>query len=807
MNRREGIRLGRVILGVFLGVLLNLCWGFKANASPYAGPSLVDFRSPAVQWTFQAKGWSRWLPAENGPRGSVTMDLLRNGVIPDPYRGGNAPKIAWISDCTWVYRAVFDVTILLGDTKFLQYADDLALVMRGVDTYGSLWLNGRRLLNFQNPHRTYTVRLPDPHKPSTPNSPFLVSGHNTLEWVLEPPLARVQILTERSRLPLPGGPWLHSRKAAYQFGWDWARAMPSVGLSGPLTLQVMGDSIVGLMRQGLYVRTLALDSLHRWARLDWGGGLSGDQDPRGRWHLQAEGVDASGGPESRMMVMNNPPLWWPNGMGEPRLVHGLLTLTDQEGRIRIQDSVHFGIRQVEWVQEEDSAGRSFGFRVNGRPCFIQGANWVPTDLWPQESDTTRSAMLLDRAVEAKLNMLRVWGGGHYASDDWMNRCDRLGLMVWHDFAYACAMFPLDSGFRAEALVEAEEQVLRLRPHPSLVLWCGNNETEEGWFNWGWVKEMGYSATDSLEVWQAYQNFFHRDLPELLRYRDADRPYHPSSPANGWGRERAYREGDVHQWAVWWGMKPFDHYTQRIGRFVSEFGFQGFPTLECMEEYGWSRFVDLNDSVLRIHQNHPRGFETIREYLCRDYWGPYADMADAATDQDWIYFSGMLQSDAMEIALRAQRNASPSCGGSLVWQWNDAWPVVSWSLLDYTGRPKPAWYAVRRVFGSSEPQLAPNGPDSLWQWPCSQGHVQGRWEPWSADSGRLVLRSTVPVHRLWLQASDVEWSDNSLDLTPFQDHVVTYKGRREALASLEIHRWCPSRHGVDRSALDFPILKH
>ncbi|MGA1665835.1 MAG: glycosyl hydrolase 2 galactose-binding domain-containing protein [Bacteroidia bacterium] len=791
-------------MGVFMGAYLLPRLGH--SAVPEQGPAPMDLRSPAVQWTFQARGWKRWLPAENGPRGSVTLDLVRNGLIPDPYYGGNATKIAWISDCTWVYRAVFDVTNLLGDTKFMRHGDDLALVMRGIDTYGSLLLNGRNLATFQNPHRTYTLRLPNPHGPRALKDPFLNSGNNTLEWILEPPLPRVQRLAEQSRWPLPGGPWLHSRKAAYQFGWDWARAMPSVGLSGSLTLQVMGDPIVRMMRQGLCVRTLALDSLHEWARLEWVGGLSGEQSPPWHWRLQADGLDAQGGPESRVMVMKNPPLWWPVGMGEPRLVHALLTLTDEQGQIRLQDSVHFGIRQVEWVQDKDSLGRSFGFRVNGKDCFIQGANWVPHDLWPMENDTARTAMLLNRAVEAKLNMLRVWGGGHYASDEWMNRCDRLGLMVWHDFAYACAMFPLDSGFRSEALAEAEEQILRLRPHPSLVMWCGNNEIEEGWFNWGWVKDMRYSPSDSLEVWQAYHQFFHRDLPDMLHRRDEGRPYHPSSPANGWGRDAAYREGDVHQWAVWWGMKPFRHYTQRIGRFVSEFGFQGFPTEECMEEYGWSRFPDLNDSVLRIHQNHPRGFETIREYLCRDYWGPYAFKADSATDRDWIYFSGMLQSDAMEIALRAQREASPTCGGSLIWQWNDAWPVVSWSLVDYTGRPKPAWYAVRRVFGSSGNQEPPIGPDSLWQWPCSQGLVQGRLEPLSADSGRLILHSAVPVHRLWLQASGVEWSDNSLDLSPHREHAVMYKGSLQALSSLELHRWCPSRHGVDRSSLELPPLK-
>ena len=793
-----------VLLGAVLGILLNKVQATEASApnrplilEPTAS---YDLKNNGVRWTFQAKGWKRWLPADGGPLGSVTWDLVRNGVIQHPYIGKNALASAWVGDCTWVYRADFDVTNLLGDSKFMRYGHDLALVMSGVDTYGSLWLNGKRLNSLGNPHRTYTVRLTSQAAQSTSQEPVLNSGPNTLEWVLEPPIQRVQRVADQSALPLPGGLWLHSRKAAYQFGWDWARAMPSVGLSGSVSLQIVGDPLIRRLRLGLHVRTLALDSLHRWARLEWMGGLPLDSLKDWHWELHGPGIDARGGSESQSFVVENPPLWWPSGMGEPTMVGAVLKLTDEKGRIRLSDSLHFGIRRVEWVQETDSGGRSFGFRVNGKNCYIRGANWVPHDLWPAEADTARNMVLLDKAVQGNLNLLRVWGGGHYASEDWMNRCDRLGLMVWHDFPYACAMFPLDSAFREEALAEAQEQIIRLRKHPALILWCGNNESEEGWLNWGWVKEMRYSEADSLRVWQAYRDFFHRDLPQLIREWDGDRPYHPSSPANGWGRDVAYREGDVHQWAVWWGMKPFRHYGERIGRFVSEFGFQGFPTLECMQEYGWDHFADLNDSVLRIHQNHPRGFETIQDYLQRDYLGPYAQRADSATDRDWIYWSGMLQSDAMEFAIRAQRQARPRCGGSIVWQWNDAWPVVSWSLLDYTARPKPAWFAVRRAFAPTLPDLPTGQPDTMWHWTCSMDQISHRWERITADSGHLILRSEVPVHRLWLQADGLVWGDNSLDLTPHTDTVVPYKGRLQRIQSVEIHRWCPSRHGVDRTTL-------
>ncbi|NBW32615.1 MAG: hypothetical protein EBR22_01525 [Cytophagia bacterium] len=801
------------ILAGFLGAFA--AWG-RTPPSRIANPvallepaQVFDLRGNDVKWTFQAQGWNQWLPATGGPLGSVTWDLVRNGILPNPYIGKNALEADWVGDCTWVYRADFDVTNLLGDSRFMRYGHDLALVMSGVDTYGSLWFNGNPLATFENPHRTYTVRLPLHSSKSIEKVPALETGRNILEWILEPPLPRVQRDANRSSLPIPGGLWLHSRKAAYQFGWDWARAMPSVGLSGALTLQIMGDSVLRRLRQGLHIRTLALDSAHRWARMEWVGGDTGLDSLKGwRWDLQGDQFHAGGGLDSRRFVIENPPLWWPAGMGQPTLTQAFFTLFDADGRIRLKETLRFGIRLVEWVQEVDSGGKSFGFRVNGKDCYIRGANWVPHDLWPLETDTARNIDLLNKAVQANLNLLRVWGGGHYASEDWMNRCDQLGLMVWHDFPYACAMFPLDTDYREEALAEVQEQVIRLRKHPALMLWCGNNETEEGWFNWGWVKEMRYSTVDSLRVWQAYQNFFRHDLPRIIQQWDEGRPYHPSSPANGWGRDVAYREGDVHQWAVWWGMKPFRHYGQRIGRFVSEFGFQGFPTLECMQEYGWDRFAHLNDSVLRIHQNHPRGFETIREYLCRDYLGPYSQRADTASDLDWVYWSGMLQSDAMEYAIRAQRHATPRCGGSIVWQWNDAWPVVSWSLLDYTARPKPAWFAVRRAFAPGLEGVQGGLTDSMWHWPCTMDQITYRWEPVSVDSGRLILRSSVPVHRLWLQSPGLAWDDNSFDLKPHTDCSVPYKGSIHDVQSIEIHRWCPSKHGVDRSLLPFskPLTK-
>ncbi|MFM7913404.1 MAG: glycoside hydrolase family 2 protein, partial [Bacteroidota bacterium] len=215
-----------------------------------------------------------------------------------------------------------------------------------------------------------------------------------------------------------------------------------------------------------------------------------------QWSLQGQGWSAEGTLDHPEFELRNPQLWWPVGMGEPSMHHALLVLKDKGGKVLLKDSLHFGIRTVHLLQDPDSMGRSFQFRINGQYCYFQGANWVPHDLWPLMSDTASTFRLLDLALDAGMNLIRIWGGGHYASDALIDLCDRKGMMVWQDFAYACAMFPTDTAFLAEAKAEAQEQILRLRQHPSLILWCGNNEVEEGWHNWGWVKAMNYSSADS-----------------------------------------------------------------------------------------------------------------------------------------------------------------------------------------------------------------------------------------------------------------------------------------------------------------------
>jgi beta-mannosidase len=312
-----------------------------------------------------------------------------------------------------------------------------------------------------------------------------------------------------------------------------------------------------------------------------------------------------------------PELWWPNGMGEPHLYKYKAVLSDENLQL---DSafVSTGLRSIELVQHPDSVGKSFYFEVNGVPVFVKGANYIPSDNFlPRVSDEKYNQIVED-AKNANMNMLRVWGGGTYEKEIFYRLCDENGIMVWQDFMFAGDMYPGDSLFIENVKQEAVENVTRLRNHSSIVLWCGNNEIDEAWHNWGWQKQYNYSKEDSSKLWKAYLKIFENILPEVVRHKSPGTFYWPSSPSVGWGNQEAYRQGDVHYWEVWWGRAPFVNYEKKIGRFMSEYGFQGLPEMKTIDSFTLPEDRRLGSAVMNVHQKHPFGWEAIGEYMERDY---------------------------------------------------------------------------------------------------------------------------------------------------------------------------------------------
>jgi beta-mannosidase len=389
--------------------------------------------------------------------------------------------------------------------------------------------------------------------------------------------------------------------------------------------------------------------------------------------------------------ISNPKRWWCTGLGFPHQYEFHFSL-EQNGKIIDNEELKIGLRTIELVQDKDEFGTSFYFKLNDKPVFMKGANYIPQDSFIPKQTPSSYYELVQNARKANMNMLRVWGGGVYADDEFYNACDANGILVWQDFMFACAMYPRDEKFVENIKYEVIDNVNRLQNHPSIALWCGNNEIDEGWHNWGWQKQFKYSQADSTKIWNDYKKVFHEMIPQTL---DSLLPkekniYWPSSPSIGWGRKESLIQGDSHYWGVWWGKEPFEMYKKKVGRFMSEYGFQGMPNMETLKKVLIKEDFNFTSDAFKNHQKHPTGFETINEYMARDFRVP-------KDFENYLYVSQLLQARGMKIAIEAHRLAKPYCMGSLYWQLNDCWPVTSWSTLDYYGNWKAAHYQVKESF--------------------------------------------------------------------------------------------------------------
>ncbi|MEL7145371.1 MAG: glycoside hydrolase family 2 protein, partial [Bacteroidota bacterium] len=388
--------------------------------------------------------------------------------------------------------------------------------------------------------------------------------------------------------------------------------------------------------------------------------------------------------------IENPQLWWPNGMGDQPL-YDVSVKVISEGIVD-QKARQIGLRTIELIREPDAIGASFYFKVNGHPVFMKGANYIPQDVFLDRPGKAEYQHILSSAKEANMNMIRVWGGGIYENDEFYKLCDEMGLLVWQDFMFACSMFPGDEAFLNNVKQEAVDNVIRLRNHPSIALWCGNNENLSAWENWGWkktvIEEQGQAVADTL--WKAYDDVFHQILPEVVSQYDSSRTYWPSSPGSDFGKTENLTHGDAHYWMVWWGKLPFDNYKTAIPRFMSEYGFQSFPAMSTVAKYTAPEDHDVYSEVMKSHQRSSIGNVTIEEYMQRHYKVP-------EDFESFLYVSQLLQSHGIKIGIEAHRTNRDRCMGSLYWQVNDCWPVASWSGIDYYGKWKAMHYMAREAF--------------------------------------------------------------------------------------------------------------
>lgn len=627
-------------------------------------------------WSFKNSKEKKWLTAK--VPGTVHLDLMNNKIIPDPFKDENEKKIQWIENENWDYQTRFKIL-----PKELNN-QNIDLVFNGLDTFSEVYLNGKLLQKTDNMFRIWKI----------PVKQYLISGENVLNVKFQSAINEGKKLAEEVPFTMPESPRSFVRKAQYQFGWDWGPRLVTAGIWKNVKLNFWNNAII----ESVNVEQKKLTK--EKADLNIQSQIISEKEGKYTFIINDKPftVQLKKGKNSLQIpfVIDNPKLWQPNGSGIPNL-YGLKFLLKKNKEILSEKDFRIGLRTVELVQEKDSKGKSFYFKINGQPLYIKGTNWIPADSFSPRITKEKYQYLIKQAKDANMNMIRIWGGGIYEDDEFYKACDENGILVWQDFMFAGSFYPSDEVFLHNVKEEVKDQINRLQNHPSIALWCGNNEVDEAIVNWGYQKQFNYSKEDSLQVWKDYRKVFHELIPKTLQENlTADKNiYWPSSPSIGWGHNESLTEGDSHYWGVWWGEQPFEIYNEKVGRFMSEYGFQGMPTLETTKTmFSGNPDFNIQNPVIKAHEKHPRGWQIMDEYMKRDYRIP-SDFVQ------YNYVSQLLQSHGMKIAIEAHRRAMPYNMGTLYWQLNDCWPVVSWSSLDYLGNWKALHYEIKRSF---EPML-------------------------------------------------------------------------------------------------------
>lgn len=631
-------------------------------------------------------GWTMG-PADGAQRypahvpGVVHTDLLRAGVIPDPYQGMNVDSVQWIERKDWTYERMFQV-----DAALVAHGH-IDLVFHGLDTFADVYLNDSLLGHADNMFRTWAFPLKGALHP----------GPARLKVVFRSPIREGLARRKAFGLQLPAdneagaekvSPYI--RKAAYQFGWDFAPRLVTSGIWQPVELRCwdevrLNDLFVDARPRdpdltdlwiSVVVHSESADPLQLQAYVD---GRCVEQ-----WRITPKArVDTL----RFLASVKGLGAWWPQGSGEHPMYRFVLE-GSRKGRICSHAEQQVGVRTVELDRRRDSIGEAFTFRVNGRAIFMKGCNLVPPDMFLPRAGDSAWVALVRHMQRAHMNMVRVWGGGVYPPDAFFSACDTAGILVWQDLMFA-NLTPGDAAFTANVEAEVRDQAVRWRGHPSLALICGNNELDVAWANWGWQATYGLHGADSARVWNYQVALFEERIPRVLSMTDV--PYVPTSPLSNWGSAAGLRNGDLHYWGVWHGDSAFASFRTNVGRFVSEYGFQSYP-----DSAEWARYLPASalrwdGPEVRARQRSYKGDRPILEAIVREQ-GPVPDGFAARCDA-----SRQLQALACREAAQAHLDARPWCMGSLCWQLNSPWPGPSWSLLDQDGRWRPAMEALSTVF--------------------------------------------------------------------------------------------------------------
>ena len=678
--------------------------------------------------------------------GCIHTDLMAAGLIPDPYLDDHERLLGWIGRCDWEYTTTFTHEAGTGDEHH-------ELAFDGLDTVATVLLNGTEVARTANQHRSYRLDVTE----------LLADGDNELvvRFAAPVPYADAQSLALGQRPQVNHHPFNAMRKMAANFGWDWGIDAATVGIWRPVRLETWRTARLGTVRV-LATASVGRDEAAQGTR-DQAGPAEGARGhlevradvvtapgaPSGTVSVRLAGgrgeptasatVPADGGPAVVRLEVDDVDLWWPRGHGAQPLYDVEVTFA-ADGALLDTWRTRTGFRSVRLDQTPDDDGTSFTLVVNDRPVWVKGANWIPDDAFVHRVDRARYGRRLDHAEQAGLNLLRVWGGGIYEADDFYELCDERGILTWQDFAFACAAYSEDEPLRSEVEAEARENVARLTPHPSLVLWNGSNENVWGVREWGWEPLLAGRSWG----WGYYTEL----LPTVVSEEDGTRPYTPSSP---WSDDPAVPpndpdHGSMHSWEVW-NRLDWTRYRDDVPRFMAEFGWQGPPTWATLTRAISDDPLTPESPGMQVHQKAIEGHKKLSLGLVRHLAIP-DDM------DDWHWAMSWNQATAVQVAVEHLRSWSPRCTGSVVWQLNDCWPVTSWSAVDGDERPKPLLYALRHAHADRLVTVQPrrtHGRDGL-----AAVLVNDSDERWSGD---------VVVQRLGDDGTELAKAHERVDVAP------------------------------------------
>lgn len=639
------------------------------------GCSKITKDIPVVQeinsnWEFRSSDSPDWRSAS--VPGNVYTDLLDHNLIPDPFIKTNEEKVQWVATKNWEYKTTFNISDDELKKEFIE------LTFEGLDTYAKVYVNNQLLITTNNAFRTYKLNIKEQAKKV---NVLRIAFTNT---------DKVETEKEKNNpYKLPEGKRIYTRKAQFQYGWDWGPKLNTSGIWKAVKLKTWN----ALLFEDVYIKQQKVTSENANFEIEFTIESTSDKSVNiftvANKQSQTNLIAIKKGKHIYTISFDikNPKLWWTHNLGTPHLYQFDFQLIENN-LIKDEKSINKGIRTIKLITDKDDKGATFHFELNGKPVYMKGANYIPQNSFQNKVTDTHYEKLLTDVTNSNMNMLRVWGGGIYENDIFYDLCDEKGILVWQDFMFACAMYPGDPAFLENVKQEAIDQVTRLRNHASIALWCGNNENAEGWSRWGW--QANRSEKEKAAIWKDYQAVFSNILPKTVANLHTEIKYWESSPKYGRGNPKYEFEGDAHDWWVWHDATPFEHFEEKVPRFMSEYGFQSFPSYETLKHINQSENIDLKTAAIKSHQKHSRGFQLMKEYMQRDYQIP-------TNDADYAYVSQLVQAKGITMGIEAHRRAKPYNMGTLFWQLNDCWPAISWSSIDYFGNWKALQYKAKKSF--------------------------------------------------------------------------------------------------------------